>query len=73
MKMELRDGAGIDPGDGPEELQGILFFSLEGVPANDRSKAASVANRPDFLEDGLVVFLGRPPEKITMRRPSKAD
>src|SRR5437660_7607852 len=62
-KMELRECAGINPGDRSEELQGVLFFPLERVAADDRSKASAVTNGPDFIKDGLVILLGRAARK----------
>src|SRR5207249_12143520 len=50
-KMELRECAGIDSGDCSEELQGVLFFALEGVAADDRSKASAIPNGPDRSEE----------------------
>src|SRR5438309_3669249 len=56
----LRDGPGIDSGDRPEQLERVGFFPLEGIAPDDGPEPASVADRPGFLEESVVVFLGGP-------------
>src|SRR5881397_3203390 len=56
----LRDGPGIDSGDRPEQFERVGFLALEGVASDDGPEPASVADRPGFLEEGVVVFLGGP-------------
>src|SRR5213593_2034200 len=56
----LRDGPGIDSGDRPEQFERVGFLALEGVASDDGPEAASVAARPGFLEESVVVFLGGP-------------
>src|SRR2546427_10138375 len=56
----LRDGPGIDSGDRPEQVERVGFLSLGGNASDDGPEPASVADRPGFLEEGVVVFLGGP-------------
>src|SRR6266571_9323040 len=56
----LRDGPGIDSGDRPEQFERVGFLALEGIAPDDGPEAASVADRPGFLEESVVVFLGGP-------------
>src|SRR6266852_5546884 len=56
----LRDGPSIDSGDRPEHLERVGFLALEGVTPDDGPEPASVADRPGFLEESVVVFLGGP-------------
>src|SRR5437867_6888280 len=54
----LCDSPGIDSCDRPEQLERVDFLALEGIAPDDRPEPASVADRPGFLEEGVVVFLG---------------
>src|SRR5712691_8177718 len=56
----LCDSPGIDSSDRPEQLERVGFLALEGIAPNDGPKPASVADRSDFFEEGVVVFLGGP-------------
>src|SRR2546427_5917680 len=57
----LRDGPSIDSGDRPEHLERVRFLALECVTPDDGPEPASVTDRPGFLEESVVVFLGGPP------------
>src|SRR5438132_4863722 len=56
----LRDGPSIDSGDRPEHLERVGFLALECVTPDDGPEPASVTDRPGFLEESVVVFLGGP-------------
>src|SRR5438445_8660866 len=56
----LCDSTGIDSSDRPEQLERVGFLALEGIAPNDGPEPASVADRPDFFQKGVVVFLGGP-------------
>src|SRR5438309_7151596 len=56
----LCDSPGIDSSDRPEQLERVGFLALEGIAPNDGPEPASVADRPDFFQKGVVVFLGGP-------------
>src|SRR3989475_283549 len=56
----LCDSPGIDSSDRREQFKRVGFLALEGIAPNDGPKPASVADRSDFFEEGVVVFLGGP-------------
>src|SRR5437867_2948419 len=56
----LWDGPGIDPAGRPEQFERVGFLALEGVAPDDGPEPAAVSDRPGFLEESVVVFLGGP-------------
>src|ERR1700677_200823 len=46
--------SGIDGDDFAEELQGLVFVSLEGIAADDGTETAALTDGGDFLEDSVV-------------------
>src|SRR3989441_11295796 len=56
----LWDGPGIDPADRPKQFERVGFLAREGIAPDDGPEPASVADRPGFFEEGVVVFLGGP-------------
>ena len=63
----------VDIHNGAEHPERVVPATLEGVAADHRPEPAPGLDGADFVEQLVIVGDNSAPEKMTMRRPAKAQ